>query len=106
MIFCCFVVNIIENINYAAGPQSLTLSHGSRKDRTTYFDFLTEHNKLDLSHMREPSLQGNLEHQPMRLSNQENHPKKKRSSAKHQGKRLDSEGNSPVKKLLWLSAKS
>jgi len=51
-----------ENIKYEDESQALTLSHGSKKDKTTYFDFLTEHNKLKLSHMRKSSLQGNLEH--------------------------------------------
>jgi len=69
-----------------AEPKSLALSHRSRKDMTTYFDFLVEYNKLELSHMRKHFLQGNLEHQSMRLSNQENPPKKERSSAKHQDK--------------------
>jgi len=45
------------------------LSRGSRKEGTTYFDLLVEQNKLELSHMRKPSLQGNLEHKSMRLSN-------------------------------------
>ena len=36
MILCCSVVNMKENIMNAAKPQSLALSHGSRKDITTW----------------------------------------------------------------------
>jgi len=36
-------MNIRENIKYAAEPQLLVLSHGSRKDRTTHFDFIAEY---------------------------------------------------------------
>ena len=39
MKFCYFVMNIKENIKYAAKPQSLALSHESRKDRTNILNF-------------------------------------------------------------------
>jgi len=41
-----------------------------------------------MGHMRKPSLQGILEHKSMRLSSEENPPKRERSSAKHQDKGL------------------
>jgi len=58
------------------------------KKKTTYFDFLVEPNKLELSLMRKPSLQGNFKHKSIRLSNQENPHKKERLSAKYQNKGL------------------
>jgi len=56
-------VNMKENIKYAAEPQSPVLNHGSRKNRTSYFDLLAEHNKLELSHMSKSFLEGKMEHQ-------------------------------------------
>jgi len=38
---------------------------------------------MEMSLMRKPSLQGNLEPKSMRLSNKENPSKKERSHAKH-----------------------
>jgi len=54
----------------------LEVSNRNRKDWTTYFDFLTDQNRMKLSLVRKPSLQGNLKHKSMRLSSQENSPKR------------------------------
>jgi len=45
-----------ENIKYAAESKSLRYNHESKKDRTTYFNFLAEHNNLELNYMRNHSL--------------------------------------------------
>ena len=60
MIFCCFAVTIRENNKYAFEPQSLVSSHKSREDKTIYFDFVVEQNKLELSLMRKLSLRNIL----------------------------------------------